>query len=97
MIAHQADDIRRLASLQAPHSLDDAGAVRPAIDIVAEKDEAVIGAAMMLLDPSQEFAQGIEASMDIADRVSHHSGISPHSQENRAEKTNSDTGNRAFH
>jgi hypothetical protein len=86
MIAHQADDIRGLASLQVLHGLDDAGAVRPAVDIITQEDETVIASGMVFFDPSQEFTQGIQASMDIADRVSHHSGISSHSKENRASK-----------
>ena len=68
VVAAQADHPARLRLLPPHQEFDHAPAIRPAIDVVAEKDEARGPAGGTGLARRQQATQLVEAAVDIADR-----------------------------
>ena len=69
MVAHQAVDEAGARSREVADHPDDAGAVRPAIDIVTQEDDAAGPAGGVGLDFGQKNGKKIAATVDVADRI----------------------------
>ena len=72
VIAAQADDLSRPRALQVAQQLDDGAAVRPAVDIVADEQEArrVTGAAALAM--TEQLLELADLPVHVADRTGQH-------------------------
>ncbi len=75
VIAHQADDMLGLGPIQPAHGAENRGAVRPAVDIIPEEDEAAAAVGGMVGDPLQQRIEEVGAAVDVADDIGERTGF----------------------